>query len=96
MLLRLDRHRKGFSGFSVCVTGRVHGIFSNNGFPKSLISQASIIDSVNKKQYATRAPEFSILPTVQDAAEHPTHAAIEAKQVPIELAINIVRALIEN
>lgn len=71
--------------------GCAQGIFSNKGFPKSLMSQASIIESVNRKQYATRAPDFIILPAVHDAAEHPIQAAIDARQEPIDVAMNIVR-----
>lgn len=48
------------------------------------------MDSVNKKQYATRAPDLRIWPVVQETAEHPTQAAIEARQLPAQVATNML------
>lgn len=69
--------------------GSAQGIFSRSGWPKSRMSHAVIIEMAKMKQYATLADVFMMDWVVQLAMEHPSQAAMLAKQLPAQVATNM-------
>jgi hypothetical protein len=55
------------------------------------MSHAVIIDSMNKKQYATRALVRRTFCVQHDTALHPSQAAMDAAQEPAQVAKNMLQ-----